>query len=63
MIRALKWAIILALLASPAHSQLTTTFVGPGSSKGASALVSCASTGILNLSNVCNDIYFLNGHW
>lgn len=30
-----------------------------GGGAPATPLVSCASTGIFNLSNVCNDIYFI----
>ena len=56
----LRWAIVLlALAAIPASAQLLTTGVGPGSFGGGTPLVPCTSTGIYDLSNVCNDIYFI----
>lgn len=51
-------ALIALLVAAGAHAQLTMMNIG-GGDLGASTLTPCASTGIYNLSNVCNDIYFI----
>lgn len=60
MMRKLKWLLPwLALASVPAAAQLLTTNVGPGSFGGSAVLVSCPSTGIYDLSNTCNDIYFI----
>lgn len=65
MTRLFITAMILLTLASAAHAfglgSLGVRFGGLGSigKSKATALVSCASTGIFNLSNVCNDVYFI----
>ena len=53
--------ILVALLSLPASAQLTLTSSGSNQYGGGVPLVSCASTGIYDLSNVCNDIYFIGG--
>jgi hypothetical protein len=66
MARIITILIILALAAGYAHAigvggeGLRFGRVGATAGKAtSSSLVSCASTGIFNLSNVCNDVYFI----
>lgn len=56
---ALAVLLVLGALA-PSSAQLTLT--GSGSNQygaGGAPPVTCASTGVYDLSNVCNDIYFI----
>jgi hypothetical protein len=50
------FGVVAARAISPA--QQIIIFGGNSSASGGSG-TSCASTGILDLSNVCNDIYFI----
>jgi hypothetical protein len=60
MRRIVIWLILVLLISSlPASAQLLTTGVGPGGFGGGTILTPCTSTGIYDLSNVCNDIYFI----
>ena len=54
---ALLLAGIAAAWAMPPSQQII--MFGKGSSASSPPLISCASTGIYNLSNTCNDIYFI----
>lgn len=57
----MKYAIALliaALFVGLAHAQIGLPWPG---GVAAPPLVGCASTGVFDLNNVCNDIYLLTG--
>ncbi len=51
---------ILAAHAMPVNQQIII-FGGQSSASGSSGGGGCASTGVFDISNVCNDIYLLTG--
>lgn len=61
MLRLIKLTLALALLAlvSQAPAAILTSGAGGAGPGTYVPPVGCASTGVYDLSNVCNDIYFI----
>jgi hypothetical protein len=55
----LKWLIPFFLLASAASAQLMMTGYGPSGAGGGGS--GCTMNGKFDLTNTCNDIYFIGG--